>query len=63
MSGFVEQLRTGKPLVGSSPVCENIKVYGVAHCGALGANNVGGMSVMLKTWRATAKDYKKICGK
>ena len=62
-SGFVEQLRTGRPLVASSPVCKSIKVYGVAHCGALGANNVGGMPVMLKTWKAIAKDYKKICGK
>ena len=61
-SGFVEQLSAGKPLVSSSPVCKNIKVYGVAHCGALGANNVGGMPVMLKTWKSIAKDYKKICG-
>lgn len=61
--GFIEKLRTGKPLVAHSPVSKNIKVYGVAHCGALGANNVGGMPIMLKMWKVIAKDYQKICGK
>lgn len=61
--GFVEQLSTGKPLVAPSPVCKNIKVYGVAHCGALGANNVGGMPVMLKTWKTIARDYQKMTDK
>lgn len=59
-SGFVEQLRAGRPLVASSPVCKSIKVYGVAHCGALGANNVGGMPVMLPSL-VTVPPFSSIC--
>lgn len=37
----------------------NIKVYGVAHCGALGSNNVGGMTNMIKAWKAIAKEFRE----
>ena len=56
VTGFVKQLRTGKPFVSQYPSMESIKVYGVAHCGSYGANNVGGMKNMLKAWKAIAKD-------
>lgn len=63
IEGFVEQLKQGKPLVAKYPLRESIPVYGVAHCGALGANNVGGMPSMIKTWKVITKDFKKLCGK
>lgn len=45
------------------PLRESILVCGVPHCGALGANNVGGMPSMIKTWKVIAKEFKKLCGR
>lgn len=56
---FKGQLIKGIPFVSHFPKIGNIKVYGVAHCGALGTNNVGGMSNMIKTWNVIARDFKK----
>jgi len=56
IKGFTEQLKKGIPFVTTYPNCSKIKVYGVAHCGALGTNNVGGMVSMIKTWKEIAKD-------
>lgn len=55
--GFVEQLKTGKPFVCPYYGMKDIKVYGVAHCGSYGSNNVGGMKNMIKAWKAIAKDF------
>ena len=38
----------------------NIKVYGVAHCGALGSNNVGGMANMVKAREVIASEFQNI---
>ena len=56
--GFTEQLRNGNPFVSTYPNMNNIKVYGVAHCGAFGSNNVGGMPNMIKAWKAIAKEFR-----
>lgn len=47
---FVKQLSTGTPLMAEYPLNNNIKVFGVPHCGARGMNNVGGYEVMRKIW-------------
>ena len=44
------------PFVSEYPGDKHIKVYGVAHCGALGCNNAGGLDNMKKAWRVIAKD-------
>ena len=54
--GFLEQLRAGKQFVSVYPGIENIKVYGVAHCGSYGSNNVGGMKNMIKAWKIIANE-------
>ena len=56
---FTEQLKNGKPFVAPYPNCRDIKVYGVAHCGVLGANNVGGIPSMKKAWKMIAKEFRK----
>lgn len=58
--GFLDQLRKGRPFVAPYPNKESIKVYGVAHCGARGANNVGGKGNMIKAWKVIAKDFKSL---
>lgn len=45
---FKDQLANGIPFVSLFPQIESTKVYGVAHCGALGTNNVGGLSNMAR---------------
>lgn len=51
---FVRQLSTGTPLVSMHG---DIKVFGVPHCGARGANNVGGYEVMSKIWDEMRKQF------
>ena len=60
--GWKNQLETGRPFVHFYPGSSNIKVYGVAHCGARGWNNIGGEENNVKAWKAVAKDYKETYG-
>ncbi|MBR5359880.1 MAG: uracil-DNA glycosylase family protein [Lachnospiraceae bacterium] len=53
---FSKQISAGLPFVSEYPGDKHIKVYGVAHCGALGCNNAGGLDNMKKAWRVSAKD-------
>ncbi|MBR5636715.1 MAG: hypothetical protein IKW81_07310 [Pseudobutyrivibrio sp.] len=48
---FVKLLKQGKPFQGVFKYNNDIKVYGVAHCGARGVSNVGGIDTMYSTWR------------
>lgn len=56
--GFVDRLKKGKPFKSVFPLDESIPVYGVAHCGARGRNNVGGEDNMKKAWMVIAEEYK-----
>lgn len=56
---FSKQLMTGKPFKASFPLKPEIPVYGVAHCGARGRQNVGGLENMRKAWDCIAKEYSK----
>ena len=60
--GWVKQLKGGKPFVHAYPCNRNIKVYGVAHCGARGWNNIGGEENNKKVWKVIAEDYKRNFG-
>lgn len=60
--GWVNQLKTGKPFVENYPHDQNIRVYGVAHCGSRGMNNIGGKENNMKAWEQIAKDYKQLYG-
>ncbi len=58
--GFAGKLRKGIPFKSPFPLDERIPVYGVAHCGARGKNNVGGEENMVKAWKVIAEEYKSI---
>ncbi len=58
--GFCKQLMEGKPLEACFPLMQDIKVYGVAHCGSRGRQNVGGIENMQKAWDYIAKDCHKL---
>ena len=58
---FVKRLQNGEPFKASFPLKTNISVYGVAHCGARGRNNVGGEKQMKMAWEQIAKEYKDKC--
>ena len=49
--GFLKKLKEGEPFKEQYPFNEEIVVYGVAHCGARGVSNVGGMDTMKETWK------------
>ena len=49
--GFLEKLKEGEPFIAKYPFKEKTMVYGVAHCGARGVFNVGGMDTMKKIWK------------
>ena len=53
--GFLNTLKKGIPLVATYVNDSKIPVYGVAHCGARGTSNVGGMDNMSKAWRVIAR--------
>ena len=55
--GWIKQLKSGKPFEDKYPHDNKIKVYGVAHCGARGINNIGGSTVNEKAWKKIADDY------
>lgn len=57
-AGFIDQLRKGIPFESPYSGDTDITVYGVAHCGSLGANNVGGMQNMEKAWKVIAKHFQ-----
>lgn len=59
-NGFCKQLMEGTPFVTSFPLKQDVKVYGVAHCGSRGRQNVGGIENMQKAWDYIAKDYHKL---
>ena len=56
---FVKRLQAGNPCKAPFPKNPNIMVYGVAHCGARGLNNVGGEANMRLAWNKIAEEYKK----
>ena len=60
VNDFSKQMRKGIPFVDEYPEDKSIRVYGVAHCGALGCRNAGGLDNMKKTWEVIAKDLKEI---
>ncbi len=54
---FSKTLQAGTPFVTGYPGLKGTKVFGVAHCGALGSRNVGGMPNMKKAWRIIANEF------
>ena len=50
-NGFLKKLKEGEPFKEQYPFNEDIIAYGVAHCGARGGSNVGGMETMKKLWK------------
>ena len=54
---YIETLKRGIPFKAPFPHEKNIHVYGVAHCGARGRNNVGGEENMMKSWMEIVDDY------
>ncbi len=48
---FVKLLKQGMPFQDVFKYDKNIKVYGVAHCGARGVSNVGGLDAMYGAWK------------
>lgn len=48
--GFLEMLKMGEPWKADYPLEKMITVYGVAHCGARGVSNIGGLDIMKKAW-------------
>ncbi len=59
VKGFVKQLYEGVPFKAPFPLDEKITVYGVAHCGARGRNNVGGEENMKKAWNRIAMEFRE----
>ncbi len=55
--GFVKRLKTGSPFKTPYPLNRTIPVYGVAHCGARGQRNVGGIEPMRKAWEVMAGEF------
>ncbi len=58
--GFLRRLREGRPFKAAFPRDPTIPVYGVAHCGARGQRNVGGMEAMRSTWKRIAEEHPDI---
>ena len=59
VKGFVKQLSEGVPFKAPFPLDKTITVYGVAHCGARGRNNVGGEENMKKAWKRIAGEFNR----
>lgn len=57
---FIKNLQAGKPFKAPFPLDNSITVYGVAHCGARGRNNVGGEANMMKAWKKIAEEYDEM---
>ena len=57
---FIMNLQAGKPFKAPFPLDNSITVYGVAHCGARGRNNVGGEANMMKAWKKIAEEYDEM---
>ncbi|SCX09588.1 hypothetical protein SAMN02910339_01364 [Lachnospiraceae bacterium YSD2013] len=57
---FVKKLQIGNPCKAPFPKKPCVMVYGVAHCGARGVNNVGGEENMRKAWDIIAKEYHEM---
>ena len=58
-SDFIKTLQSGKPHKAYFPEDKSIPVYGVAHCGAWGKRNVGGMDKMKENWKCIAEEYRR----
>ena len=64
--GFVSKLREGKPFKSlyhlklQNGTSYKIPVYGVAHCGARGLSNVGGIEKMEDAWKCIAEEYNRM---
>lgn len=55
---FLKKLRDGRPCKSFYPKNNSIPVYGVAHPGARGIQNIGGdESIMKKAWEKIAEEY------
>lgn len=59
---FIKTLQNGKPYKAYFQGDNSIPVYGVAHSGAWGKRNVGGMENMKKNWRIIAEEYREKYG-
>ncbi|MCR4677540.1 MAG: hypothetical protein K5679_02165 [Lachnospiraceae bacterium] len=53
---FIKHLQEGNPFIAPYPKQPEIRVYGVAHCGARGLSNIGVVEKMIATWRRIAED-------
>ena len=58
---FLKKLKTGEPCRSYYYQDKSIPIYGVAHCGARGTSNIGGMAKMQETWEKIAEEYIKLC--
>lgn len=55
---FLKKLRDGRPCKSFYPKNNSIPVYGVAHPGARGVQNIGGdEAIMKKAWEKIAEEY------
>ncbi|MBR6150213.1 MAG: hypothetical protein IKQ25_02935 [Lachnospiraceae bacterium] len=57
---FCKRLQEGKPFKAPFPLKRDIMVYGVAHCGSRGSQNVGGPKKMKSAWNYVAEQYHKL---
>ena len=55
--GFCIRLSDGKPFEAPFPLKPEITVYGVAHCGARGCQNIGEIEKMQNAWKYIAEKY------
>lgn len=57
---FCKRLQEGKPFEAPFPLKQDIMVYGVAHCGSRGRQNVRGIDNMKKSWDYIARQYNTL---
>ena len=58
VKGFSQKLQEGIPFKAPFPLRKDIVVYGVAHCGSRGQQNVGGKEKMRLAWDYIAREFK-----
>lgn len=52
---YVKLLKQGIPFQANFKYDKDVKAYGVAHCGARGVSNVGGIDAMYSAWKKIAE--------
>lgn len=57
VKGFSKKLQDGIPFKATFPLKQDVVVYGVAHCGSRGRQNVGGKEKMRLAWDYIAKEF------